>query len=443
MTQPVKVGLKYGDSTMTIGDEDTKAVGGRKITMAATDNNDKAKDSVTDGSNDSATAGSSSKDALRGNLIANVMAEDDRRDKKRKPVTNKFIASSDASVDDDKIVEAEDDFVFDILQHMSDERVVLIHFASCTCWKCDRVKSALEKCTLCKQAYYCNATCREAHWPIHQFFCRPISSEKTHSEADGYTQFEETHKHKNVYVLECEQCRGGAFCDNTDSDCPKAKVWQDICTDIGCPTMLKLLAPYHRSYKDKVALDDQERIVLKELLNFCGEKSALLKYEDHWLLETFLRISQEDPCDNTRKRVRDIHFYANPLSDDWTPNVHKYFGPDDDDIARLVITTGIAHCILHTTSRQLAKKYQPNHDPEIVIKLVRFLERILSDDGITIQSTSDFLLWPEDIFLIYLAKKRARVLLEEQENQKVAKHTAKKPRKAGNNPSTDEPVQAV
>ena len=121
--------------------------------------------------------------------------------------------------------------------------------ASCVCWQCDKLASKsvpLEKCGLCKRAYYCNSTCRGTHWPTHKLFCVPISSQETLSEADGYTQFVETRKDKEVYVLECDHCNAKMFCNNTNSGCPKAMAWQAICTGTGHPALLDLCATVHQ-----------------------------------------------------------------------------------------------------------------------------------------------------------------------------------------------------
>ena len=39
------------------------------------------------------------------------------------------------------------------------------------CASCAEIKESMQRCTRCKAAYYCNATCQLAHWQVHKQPC--------------------------------------------------------------------------------------------------------------------------------------------------------------------------------------------------------------------------------------------------------------------------------
>lgn len=302
--------------------------------------------------------------------------------------------------------------------------------ASSLCWWCDKEGSEgspLEKCALCKRAYYCNPTCRGAHWPTHGLYCEPVSSQVTFSEADGYTQYVETRDGKAVYVLECEQCCDDMFCARVRSGCPKATAWRALFTVVGSPSLPGLITTIHRFYKSGAVRQKKQMSALFQAFRLYEENKAALSHEDDWLYKNFLTY-----CEIAARKLSPLPYLPDSdHSDDHPPralsaDVVRCFGRDDKDKDQLAVATITAHFILHTTSHQLAKPYQPNHNPVVVMKLVRFLEMIFFCVDIKVRfKGSHLLIQPADLFLVYLAKKRARVLLEEQENKEGTKQAAK------------------
>ena len=290
------------------------------------------------------------------------------------------------------------------------------------CWRCNKAgseSSPLERCALCKRAYYCNATCRDMHWHTHRLYCEPVSSQEALSKADGYTQFNGTYNRKQVYELQCEQCYGDMFCGRVVSGCPKAMAWQAIFTAINAPSLRGLIATIHQFHKNRAVGQEQQMSALFNAFRLYEENKATLSHEDSWLYKNFLAY-----CEIAARELTPLPYLQDSdHSDDHPPvalsaGVVRCFGRDDKDKDQLAVATVTAHFILHATSRQLAKNYQPNNNPEIIMKLARFLEKIFYNVDIKVRFRgSHLLIQPADLFLVYLAKKRARILLEGQETK--------------------------
>ena len=194
--------------------------------------------------------------------------------------------------------------------------------------------------------------------------------------------------------------------------------WQTICTSTGHPALLDLCTTVHGFYKDKAVLQPEQMVALLLLFEFYDKETTALKYEDNWLFRTFLGVCHMAARNKPYEYIQDTdepddHPFvaAIPFSD-----LVPYFGKDDNDLLKLVACT--ANCILHTASHQLAKEYRPDNHPEVLMKLVRFLDKITYRTDIEISKEEPwkhFVMQPGDVFLIYLAKKRARVLLEEEQ----------------------------
>lgn len=284
------------------------------------------------------------------------------------------------------------------------------------CWHCGRKESksvALRKCTRCNRAYYCSKECQAAQWyaPLgHKPFCKSVSSQNDLSEADGYHRFQQKREGKKVYVLECEQCSKKMFCSNADIGCPKALAWQAICTE----STLVLVAMVHSFYVNKAANEKEQMIALEQLQQSYDNKKAASCCEDDWLLKTFLHVCTFAARGNPLPYIQDLDYpNGRPIENLSLSSLHPYFGRDDLEDVRTDIPY-TAHCILHTASRQLVKDYHPNHRPKRLMRLVRFLDRVFYKSGIQLNDTeppTQFVMQPEDVFLVYLAKKRARVLL--------------------------------
>lgn len=285
------------------------------------------------------------------------------------------------------------------------------------CWQCGRKESksvSLQKCALCKRAYYCGKECQAVQWNAslgHRLFCRSVTSQKALSKADGYHRFQQKREHKRVYVLECEKCSKKMFCCNASSGCPKALAWQAICTE---PT-LALVAVVHSFYDNKAENKEEQLLALEQLQLHYDNKKDAPNHEDDWLMKTFLHICTAAACGNPFPFVWDLDYPNNrPVEQLSFTKLCPYFGLDDRDEVRTEFPH-VADCILHTASRQLGKDYSPNRRPKTLMKLVRFLDRILcGDSGIRLdddEPPTRFTMLPSDVFLVYLAKKRARILL--------------------------------
>ena len=168
---------------------------------------------------------------------------------------------------------------------------------------------------------------------------------------------------------------------------------------------------------DKKVLLIEQMVAMAQAFELYDKEPTALKYEDHWLFTTFIGVCRMAALNNPYEYLQDMDqpddqpFVAIPFED-----LVPYFGKDDDDIPKLVAR--FANCILHTASHQLAKAYRPDNHPEVLMKLVRFVDKIAYKNDIEVTKKKPwkhFVMQPGDVFLVYLAKKRARVLLEEEE----------------------------
>lgn len=294
--------------------------------------------------------------------------------------------------------------------------------ASCICWKCREPtsKSApLKKCTRCERARYCNNNiCQREHYKTHKYFCRSVGSQKVLSETDGYTQFEQKREHRQIYVLECGQCHNDMFCSNTNSGCPKAIKWQTIGVSSNHPSLLELIDTVHRYYKKKAVRQGRQLSALRQLRCLYSKNEAAFGCEDAWLLKTFHYVCDAAANGNRIQYIQDLDYpRGRPFGNLAMADLAHYYGQSDPDDIKGDLTY-TANSILHTASQQLAVDYHPGRCPAVLMELVRFLEKVLYQSGIqqvagepSIPYPIEFTMQPDDVFLIYLAKKRARHLL--------------------------------
>jgi hypothetical protein len=214
--------------------------------------------------------------------------------------------------------------------------------------------------------------------------------------------------------------------------CPKRLVWENIAATTNQADLLDHISKIHRLFQQGQKNGRQQGQELRWLSQFYTRNQNLLNYEQSWLICTFRNICEEA---SIRTLPPNLHLGDNdhpknlpPVSLS-LPKLEPYIGEDDDpDIKDTAL---IAHVILHTVSHKLDMDYQPKKRPKVVMQLVRFLDKIFYFVGI--QLTDDFsqisMMDPSAVFFVYLAKKRARILLEREAEkiaQKAVKQAAKK-----------------
>lgn len=302
----------------------------------------------------------------------------------------------------------------------------IAHWKCHQCGKMESKDRRLQKCNGCKRAFYCSEACQKTHWNMrHKYFCRSIQTQNKLSREEGYTRFEEVREHKKIYVLECDKCQGKMFCNNVGSGCTKQLVWQGMADTSQEAALLDHIDSINRFYQRNIVNGRKQGNELRWLYQFYKDNNDAFVYEDRWLLYIFMDVCTRAAIRQTPQRFLDGDYPNNhppvPIS---LQSLGPYMGQDDDDDIEKM--TCIAHCILHTVSCKLNTNYEPNSRPKELMHLVRFLDKICYQvDICLLDDLSQISMKPSSIFVVYLAKKRARILLEKHAMEKAKEATKK------------------
>jgi hypothetical protein len=55
-----------------------------------------------------------------------------------------------------------------------------------TCWQCRLQEAALQKCSVCRTAFYCGEICQTAHWKTHhKHVCKELAESRRANLREG------------------------------------------------------------------------------------------------------------------------------------------------------------------------------------------------------------------------------------------------------------------
>lgn len=254
---------------------------------------------------------------------------------------------------------------------------------------------------------------RETHKPV----CRVIRSETELSSVCGFVKG----YNSDLYAVDCDSCRNAYYCSKPN--CPKYKTWETI---IHSSNQDKSQAHAHFSKIQTLCNQPkrQDQATWRDEINwfasFSKSNKAAFTYEEEWLVEAF--------------RFALGHFMVQTWGN-WNGSVPKQIDRDSIEAPVLTLKPDIifdqfvdkmdetkndivhlqklAQQILHSVGYRLNINYEATVTPEMVMKLVRFIQKTTNTNGIGAKPDNGRTVYPPPTYHTYLAKGRARLLLQD------------------------------